>query len=41
MRTYKGVTKKEYIYWFRNIEIKFRLSPEYFIDDRIKIVWYI
>ena len=38
MRTYKGVTKKEYIYWFRNIEIKFRLSPEYFMDDRVKIV---
>ena len=38
MRTYKGVTEKEHIYWFRNIEIKFRFSPEYFINDRIKIV---
>ena len=38
MRTYKGVTKKEYIYWFRNIEIKFRFSPEYFVDNRVKII---
>ena len=38
MRTYKRVIEKEYIYWFRNIEIKFRLSPEYFIDNRVKII---
>ena len=38
-RVYKGSTEREHSQWFREVGIKFRLSPEYFVDDETKIIW--
>lgn len=39
MRTYTGESEGEHIRWFADAEIKFLLSPEYFVTDRAKILY--
>ena len=39
MRPYKGVSEGEHLRWFRDVETKFLMSPEYFTTDRAKIVY--
>ncbi len=37
MRSYKGQSEGEHLRWFREVDIKFLVSPEYFTTDQAKI----
>lgn len=39
MRPYKGQSEGEHMRWFRDVDIKFIMSPEYFTTDRDKIIF--
>ena len=41
MRLYKNQNKNEHLRWFREIDIRFLNSFEYFITNQIKIEFYI
>ena len=41
MRPYKGQSEGEHLRWFRDVDLKFILSPEYFITDKDKVIFYI
>ena len=37
IRLYKGLSEGEHLRWFRDVDIKFLVSPEYFTTDQAKI----
>lgn len=39
MRAYKGLSEGEHISWFREVETKIRLGPEYFVTESQKILY--
>ena len=39
MKTYKSQSKNEHQRWFRNAKIKIINVSEYFVIDKIKILW--
>ena len=39
MRPYKGESVGEHIHWFREVKIKFLMSPEYFTTNAAKIIY--
>lgn len=41
MRPYKGSSTGEHLRWFREVEIRFLMSPEYFTTDQAKVIYCI
>jgi len=39
--SYKGTSEGKYLYWFRDVNIKFLISLKYFTTDYLRIVYYI
>ena len=39
MRPYKGSSTGEHLRWFREVEIRFLMSPEYFTTDQAKVIY--
>lgn len=39
MRPYKGSSKGEHLRWFREVKVKFLMSPEYFTTKTAKVVY--
>lgn len=39
MRPYKGLSEGEHLRWFRDVEIKFLMSPEYFTTEQVQILY--
>ena len=39
MHFYKDISEGEHLRWFREVEIRFLMSPEYFITDQAKVIY--
>ncbi len=41
IRFYKDTSEGKYLRWFRDVNIKFLISPKYFTTDYLRIIYYI